>query len=49
MGADNVGTEHILLALLEHENGDGPLSGLELTKVAVEAQLTTLSSVTENE
>jgi hypothetical protein len=49
LGADNVGTEHILLALLEHENGDGPLSGLELTKVAVETQLTTLLSVSENE
>lgn len=49
LGADNVGTEHILLALLEHENGDGPLSGLELTKVAVETQLTTLLSMPENE
>ena len=42
LGADNVGTEHILLALLEHENGGGPLSGLGLTKNAVEAHLSTL-------
>ena len=42
LGADNVGTEHILLALLEHENGGGPLSGLGLTKDAVEAHLSTL-------
>lgn len=47
LGAADVGTEHILLALLEHENGDGPLSGIALTKVAVEAQLATLSPGTK--
>jgi ATP-dependent Clp protease ATP-binding subunit ClpA len=37
LGHNYVGTEHLLLALLEHENGDGVLSGLGLTKTAVEA------------
>ncbi len=32
-----IGTEHILLALLEHENGTGVLSGLGIDKGAVEA------------
>jgi ATP-dependent Clp protease ATP-binding subunit ClpA len=34
-----VGTEHILLALLEFEHGEGALSGLGLTKAAVEGTL----------
>ncbi|EST26467.1 hypothetical protein N566_23890 [Streptomycetaceae bacterium MP113-05] len=33
---DYVGTEHILLALLEEENGAGPLSNLGLSKKATE-------------
>lgn len=37
LGHDFVGTEHVLLALLELENGQGPLSGLGLDKAAVEA------------
>ncbi|MGW6980845.1 Clp protease N-terminal domain-containing protein [Streptomyces sp. NPDC054932] len=37
LGHDFVGTEHILLALLELENGEGPLNGLGLDKAAVEA------------
>ncbi|WP_101257396.1 Clp protease N-terminal domain-containing protein [Streptomyces barkulensis] len=37
LGHNHVGTEHILLALLELENGDGPLSGLGATKTAAEA------------
>ncbi|MFD7629092.1 Clp protease N-terminal domain-containing protein [Streptomyces sp. NPDC059851] len=37
LGHDYVGTEHILLALLELENGEGVLSGLGLEKAAVEA------------
>lgn len=37
LGHDFVGTEHVLLALLELENGEGPLSGLGLDKAAVEA------------
>ncbi|WP_207838264.1 Clp protease N-terminal domain-containing protein [Williamsia soli] len=41
LGADNAGTEHILLALLEYENGEGPLTELGLTKAAAEAHVTT--------
>ncbi|MFB6694892.1 Clp protease N-terminal domain-containing protein [Streptomyces virginiae] len=37
LGHDFVGTEHILLALLEQENGEGLLSGLGLDKAAAEA------------
>jgi hypothetical protein len=36
LGHDWVGTEHILLALLELENGEGVLSGLGVTKAAAE-------------
>lgn len=36
LGHPYIGTEHLLLALLEHENGQGVLSGLGLTKPAVE-------------
>jgi hypothetical protein len=36
LGHGHVGTEHILLALLEHENGSGPLSSSGLTKEASE-------------
>ncbi|MET9830140.1 Clp protease N-terminal domain-containing protein [Streptomyces sp. NPDC006385] len=36
LGHNYIGTEHILLALLEFENGEGVLSGLGLTKEAVE-------------
>ncbi|WP_035856249.1 Clp protease N-terminal domain-containing protein [Cryptosporangium arvum] len=36
LGHNYVGTEHILLALLEHENGDGLLTGLGVTKATVE-------------
>ncbi|WP_425276094.1 Clp protease N-terminal domain-containing protein, partial [Streptomyces bobili] len=31
-----IGTEHILLALLEFENGEGVLSGLGVDKAGVE-------------
>ncbi|SFS92611.1 Clp protease N-terminal domain-containing protein [Saccharopolyspora flava] len=37
LGHNYVGTEHILLAVLEHEGGDGLLSGLGLDKAAAEA------------
>ncbi|MFE7094337.1 Clp protease N-terminal domain-containing protein [Streptomyces erythrochromogenes] len=37
LGHDFVGTEHVLLALLELENGEGLLSGLGLDKAAAEA------------
>jgi hypothetical protein len=36
LGHDYIGTEHILLALLEVEDGSGPLSGLGLRKDEVE-------------
>ncbi|WP_091601360.1 Clp protease N-terminal domain-containing protein [Micromonospora mirobrigensis] len=36
LGHNYVGTEHVLLALIEEENGDGPLTGLGLTKESVE-------------
>ena len=39
LGAEHVGTEHVLLALLEVENGDGPLSSLGLTKAGVDELL----------
>ncbi|MCC9153755.1 ATP-dependent Clp protease ATP-binding subunit [Streptomyces parvulus] len=40
LGHNYVGTEHILLALLEHENGEGVLSGLGVGKDAVERYVT---------
>ncbi|SHN45908.1 Clp protease N-terminal domain-containing protein [Cryptosporangium aurantiacum] len=36
LGHNYVGTEHILLALLEHEGSDGVLTGLGVTKERVE-------------
>ncbi|WP_339130671.1 Clp protease N-terminal domain-containing protein [Streptomyces sp. f51] len=39
LGHNYVGTEHILLALLEFENGEGVLSGLGIDKTATEAYL----------
>ncbi|WP_328339387.1 Clp protease N-terminal domain-containing protein [Micromonospora sp. NBC_00421] len=41
LGHNYVGTEHLLLALLELEDGRGVLSGLGLTKDRVEAQVAT--------
>jgi hypothetical protein len=40
LGHNYVGTEHILLAILEHEDGAGPLAGLGLDKAAAEADIT---------
>ncbi|MFC8870302.1 Clp protease N-terminal domain-containing protein [Streptomyces sp. NPDC057148] len=40
LGHNYIGTEHILLALLEHENGEGVLSGLGLGKEATERYIT---------
>lgn len=40
LGHNYVGTEHILLALLELENGEGVLSGLGVDKSAAEATVT---------
>ncbi len=39
LGHNYIGTEHILLALLEHENGTGVLSGLGVDKAATERYL----------
>ncbi|MFJ2394938.1 MULTISPECIES: Clp protease N-terminal domain-containing protein [unclassified Streptomyces] len=39
LGHNYIGTEHILLALLEHENGEGVLSGVGVTKQATEAHI----------
>jgi ATP-dependent Clp protease ATP-binding subunit ClpA len=36
LGHNYVGTEHILLALLEHEAGAGPLTALGIEKAQVE-------------
>ncbi|MCD7443642.1 ATP-dependent Clp protease ATP-binding subunit [Streptomyces lincolnensis] len=40
LGHNYIGTEHILLALLEFENGEGVLSGLGITKPTVEENIT---------
>lgn len=40
LGHNYVGTEHILLALLELEDGDGLLTGLGIDKAAAEATIT---------
>ncbi|MDQ0951573.1 ATP-dependent Clp protease ATP-binding subunit ClpA [Streptomyces phaeochromogenes] len=39
LGHNYIGTEHILLALLEHEAGSGLLSGLGVDKAAAEANV----------
>ncbi|WP_392964597.1 Clp protease N-terminal domain-containing protein [Streptomyces sp. LN245] len=45
LGHNYVGTEHILLALLEFENGEGVLSGLAIDKTATETYLTRVLEV----
>ncbi len=46
LGHNYIGTEHILLALLELENGEGPLSGLGIGKTTTEEQVTkTLATI----
>lgn len=39
LGHNYVGTEHILLALLELEDGDGVLTGLGVDKAAAETYI----------
>lgn len=39
LGHNYVGTEHILLALLEHEDGTGVLTGLGLDKATAEREI----------
>lgn len=45
LGHNYVGTEHILLALLELEDGDGVLAGLGIQKAAVEGSVTAALAV----
>ncbi|MEV7194647.1 Clp protease N-terminal domain-containing protein [Streptomyces sp. NPDC093510] len=40
LGHNYVGTEHVLLALLEHEDGAGPLASLGIEKTAATAAIT---------
>lgn len=40
MGYNYIGTEHILLALLELEDGTGVLAGLGIDKATTEATIT---------
>ena len=50
LGHNYIGTEHILLALLEFENGDGVLSGLGVRKDAAEENvLEALRAITVSE
>ncbi|WP_251094371.1 Clp protease N-terminal domain-containing protein [Streptomyces sp. Caat 7-52] len=42
LGHNYIGTEHLLLALLEHEHGQGVLNGLGITKESTEEQLTAM-------
>ncbi|MDJ0466538.1 Clp protease N-terminal domain-containing protein [Streptomyces sp. H27-C3] len=39
MGHNYIGTEHILLALLEFEGGTGPLTGIGINKAAAETHI----------
>lgn len=39
LGHNYIGTEHILLGLIEQESGNGPLSGAGITKESVEPQI----------
>ena len=41
LGHNYIGTEHMLLALLEQENGSGPLAALGIGKAGVEASVAT--------
>ncbi|MCX5400737.1 Clp protease N-terminal domain-containing protein [Streptomyces sp. NBC_00102] len=47
LGHPHVGTEHVLLALLEHEGGDGVLTGLGIDKQAASAAAETLSAAAD--
>ncbi|MEU9455383.1 Clp protease N-terminal domain-containing protein [Streptomyces sp. NPDC048277] len=42
LGHNYIGTEHLLLALLEHENGEGVLAELGITKPATEEYIATV-------
>lgn len=45
LGHNYIGTEHILLALLEFEHGSGVLAGLGIAKEPVEAKITEMLAV----
>ncbi|OIK00261.1 Clp protease N-terminal domain-containing protein [Streptomyces monashensis] len=45
LGHNYIGTEHILLALLEQENGEGVLSGLGITKAGTETYIAKVLSL----
>ena len=47
MGHNYIGTEHILLALAEFENGTGVLADLGIDKAAAEAHITAALAVRE--
>jgi ATP-dependent Clp protease ATP-binding subunit ClpA len=47
MGHDYIGTEHILLALLELEDGAGVLASLGLDKATAEANITAILAAHE--
>jgi ClpA/ClpB-like protein len=48
MGHNYIGTEHVLLALLELEDSGGVLSGLGIGKAAAQAQIAaTLTAVAQ--
>jgi Clp amino terminal domain, pathogenicity island component len=49
LGDASVGTQHILLALLELENGEGPLTGLGLDVAGVERTLAALDGTEEDD
>ncbi|QKW09099.1 ATP-dependent Clp protease ATP-binding subunit [Streptomyces sp. NA04227] len=42
LGHNYIGTEHLLLSLLEHEDGSGPLSDSGLDRERLEAEIVTL-------
>ncbi|WP_405860973.1 ATP-dependent Clp protease ATP-binding subunit [Streptomyces sp. NBC_01515] len=44
LGHNYIGTEHILLALLEHENGEGVLNGLGIDKPTTEQHIAEMLS-----
>jgi hypothetical protein len=49
LGDDSVGTHHVLLALLELEDGDGPLTGLRLDVAGVERAVASLEQGEDGE
>ena len=48
LGHNYIGTEHILLALLEHENGEGVLNGLGIDKPTSERHISEMLHVLQD-